>query len=132
MLDLTKPIGACTAQEIAIAQLINASTGRFDAAQVLHDLEHHPELWQAFLMGRPFLSQDEAGLPNSGLLALRNLKQCWDLDTLYILAQNEGCIAPLLQLTNTWGCATGQYDLLQSVRLLATGRTAPIVWAWWD
>lgn len=127
----TKPIGDCSSQEIAIAQLISASTGRFDAALVLRDLETHHNLWTAFLMGRPFLSQDEAGLPHSGLLALRDLKHCWNLDTLYILAHNEGCVAPLLQLTSTWGCDSGHYDWVQSERLLA-GRPAPIVWAWWD
>ncbi|MGG6269151.1 hypothetical protein ACQ4M3_25765 [Leptolyngbya sp. AN03gr2] len=68
MLDLTKPISACTAQEIAIAQLIDAGPGRFDAAQVLHDLEVHRSLWQSFLMGRPFLRGDREGLPACGLL----------------------------------------------------------------
>lgn len=44
MLDQTKPIGDCTAQELAIAMLIDASAGRFDAEFVLHDLETHRSL----------------------------------------------------------------------------------------
>lgn len=83
-------------------------------------------------MGRPFLSQDEAGMPQSGLLPLRDLQQQWNLDMLYILAQNESSVVGLLELAEAWGCDAGRYTLEQSVRLLATGRPAPIVWTWWD
>ncbi|GAP97971.1 hypothetical protein [Leptolyngbya sp. NIES-2104] len=132
MLDPTKPISACTAQEIAIAQLIDASSGRFDATQVLRDLEARRSLWRAFLMGRPFLHCDEAGLPACGLLPLRDLERHWNLDMLYILAQSEASVAPLLHVADAWGCEAGQYSLAQAERLLGTGRPAPIVWAWWD
>ncbi|MGG6270900.1 hypothetical protein ACQ4M3_41420 [Leptolyngbya sp. AN03gr2] len=128
----TKPIGDCTAQEIAIAQLINASSGRFDAAQVLRDLEAHRSLWRSFLMGRPFLRCDREGLPSCGLLPLRDLEQHWNLDTLYILAQSEASVALLLQMADAWGCEVGQYSLEQAERLLGTGLPAPIIWAWWD
>ena len=35
MVDLTKPIGKCTAQELAAAILLNAGPGRFNPQQVL-------------------------------------------------------------------------------------------------
>ncbi|MBN8560114.1 MAG: hypothetical protein J0L70_06295 [Leptolyngbya sp. UWPOB_LEPTO1] len=140
MLDPTKLIGECTAQELALpsahgyvpAQLIDASPGRFDAAQVLRDLETHRALWRSFLMGRPFLRGDRDGLPTCGLLPLRDLEQHWNLDTLYILAQSEVSVDPLLGMAEDWGCEVGHYTLAQAEHLMGTGRPAPIVWAWWD
>lgn len=136
----TKPISDCTAQDLALplahgyvfAQFVHASEGRFDAALVLQDLETHYALWRSFLMGRPFLPHDEAGLPQCGLLPLRDLDRHWNLDTLYILAQNEACVTPLLQVAEAWGCEVGQYTLEQAERLLGTGLPNPIIWAWWD
>ncbi|MGG6269150.1 hypothetical protein ACQ4M3_25760 [Leptolyngbya sp. AN03gr2] len=63
---------------------------------------------------------------------LRDLEQHWNLDTLYILAQSEASVVPLLQVADAWGCEVGQYTLEQAERLLGTGLPAPIVWAWWD
>lgn len=128
----TKAIGDCSAQELATAILVNASVGRFDAEHVLRDLETHRPLWRAFLMGRPFLSGGTDRLPPCGLLPLRDLERHWNLDMLYILAQDEACVAPLLQVSDTWGCEVGHYTLEQAERLLGSGRPAPIVWAWWD
>lgn len=140
MWSRTKPIGDCSAQELALplahgyvlAQLISASPGRFDAEQLLRDLETHRSLWRAFLMGRPFLSGGTDRLPPCGLLPLRDLERHWNLDMLYILTQNETCVEPLLQISDAWGCESGYYDHEQSCRLLGSGRPVSIVWAWWD
>ncbi|BAU16120.1 hypothetical protein LEP3755_66870 (plasmid) [Leptolyngbya sp. NIES-3755] len=132
MLDRTKPIGDCTAQELAIAMLINASAGRFDAGQILHDLETHRSLWRSFLMGRPIVRSFDGELPLGLLLPLRDLHRCWNLDTLYILVSQEDAVTPMRQVAQTWGGEVGQYVGESVRRLLGSAHEDTILFCWWD
>lgn len=133
MLDPTKPVGDCTAQELAIAMLIDASTGRFDAQRVLADLDTHRALWKSFFMRRAIMPTFDSELPAGELIPLRDLHRCWNLDTLYILVQNEAALDPLRQIADEWGCEVGHYDVPQAEQLLgSTRRSPPILWCWWD
>lgn len=132
MLDRTKPIGDCTAQELATAMLIDASAGRFDAGQILRDLEIHRSLWRSFLMGRPLIASFAGELPLGLLLPLRDLHQHWNLDTLYILVSDQRAIAPMRDVAQTWGGEVGQYVGEQVQRLLGSAHDDTILFCWWD
>lgn len=131
MLELTKAIGHCTAQELAAAIVLSAAPGRFDSQQVLSDLDAHRHLWRTFLMGLPILTGVD--LPSGALLSLRDLEDHWNLDTLYLLTRGEECVEPLQNVAQEWGCEVIVYDRHQSGRLLGCTRaSAPIVACWWD
>lgn len=132
MIDLTKPIGQCTTQELAIAILLNASPGCFDSEQVLADLNAHRHLWQTFLMGRPISIHSDT-LPPAFLLPLRDLEAHWNLDTLYLLTRGDECVEPLRALAESWGCEVVVYDRRQSGWLVGhPPEYSPIVMCWWD
>lgn len=133
MVDLTKPIGKCTAQELAAAILLNAGPGRFNPQQVLTDLYAHRHLWRTFLMGLPIPVCTDVHLPPTILLPLRDLEDHWNLDTLYLLTRGDECVEPLETLGETWGCEVIVYDRHQSGWLVGhLPDYAPILAFWWD
>lgn len=134
MFDLSKPIGDCSAQELAAAILLDAGRSRFNPKPVLADLYNHQHLWRTFLMGLPISPGVNDQLPKSILLPLRDLKDSWNLDTLYVLTRSADCVAPLIALGEEWGCERGEvYDREQAERLMNWSHNPqPIVWFWWD
>ena len=74
MFNPSKPIGECSAQELAAAILLNAGVSRFNPQQVLADLTAHRHLWRTFLMGLPILPNLNHELPQGTLLPLRDLE----------------------------------------------------------
>jgi len=134
MFNPSKPIGECSAQELAAAILLNAGVSRFNPQQVLADLTAHRHLWRTFLMGLPISPCPEHELLRGVLLPLRDLEGHWNLDTLYVLARSDECVAPLIALGAEWGGATGQvYNPEQAGRLMSRFHDPqPVVWFWWD
>lgn len=132
MLDPTKPIGHCTAQELAIAILLSAAPGRFDPQRVLIDLDAHRHLWRTFLMGLP-VPVGATDVPSAWLLPLRDLERHWNLDTLYVLTRGDECVEPLRELAQEWGCEVIVYDRYQSGWLIGHPPDyAPVLAFWWD
>ena len=102
MFNPAKPVGECSAQELAAAILLNAGVSRFNPHRVLADLTTHQHLWCTFLMGLPISFTPEHELPQGILLPLRDLENHWNLDTLYVLARSDECVAPLIALGEEW------------------------------
>lgn len=67
----------------------------FEGEQVVRALLAHRSLWISALM-------DRLGDP-SGLIKLRDLpRNLWNVDTLYVLARDEGCARELVESSAEW------------------------------
>ncbi len=133
MLDLTKPIGECTPQELVAALMLKAAFNQFDPQQVLSDLYAHQEWWKSFLMGAPLPEATEYPLDRA-LIALRDLGYRWKADTLYVLTRDDEYVFPLLDLSKEWQCSSTEVIDLTRTGLLLGRHPAPpaIVVYWWD
>ncbi len=68
-----------TIQELQFKLMKKASFNSFDGERVVNDLKNHPEFWSGAVMGR---------VSHSPLICLRDIEDnCWNVDTLYILAR---------------------------------------------
>jgi len=105
MLDQQKSVGDCTAQELVAALMLRAMRDAFNPEQVLQDLYANTHLWKSFWMGA-LLPLDERSLTSLLLLFLRDLQECWNADTLYVLAHDPACCQPLEAFGDRWNCDT--------------------------
>jgi len=130
-LDRTKPVGLCSAQELAAALMLQGRFNNFDPDQVLADLDAHRELWISFLMQPPL--HISGFFPFGTLITLRDLPRRWHADMLYVLTQEQACIQPLVELSRSWCC--DEIEVIDSDRagtLISRSPASPIVAFWWD
>lgn len=133
MLDLSKPIGECSPQELVAALMLKAAFNQFDPKQVLSDLYAHQECWTSFVMGPPLPEDSEYPLARL-LIALRDLGYRWKADTLYVLTRDDEHVFPLLDLGKKWECnSTEVIDRSRTGHLLGRHPAPPpVVVYWWD
>lgn len=101
MLDNAKLLKDATAQELVASLIRQAVCGAFNAEQVLTDLYGAPHLWRSFWMG-PLLSVEGASLLPLSLLMLRDLREGWNADTLYVLAASSDAASELVMFAEPW------------------------------
>ncbi len=53
MLDLAKPVGDCSPQDLVAALMLKAAFNPFGPKQVLSDLYAHREWWKSFVVEPP-------------------------------------------------------------------------------
>ncbi len=124
-------LAAQTIQDIQLELIRRSSFNDFDGPRVVSDLEEHRSLWTAALIDR------ESGPELSGLIKLRDLPgDAWNVDTLYVLARDEGAAQQLAELGELW--RADRVEVMggdATTRALGSGRSdAPerIVSFWWD
>lgn len=103
-LDLAKPIGECSTQELVEALMLHRGDyNLFDAEQVLADLYSNRDLWVSFFMG-PLIVEHEDYCLNGLFLILRDILHQWHGDTLYVHCRQDECVFSLLVLGKAWKC----------------------------
>ncbi len=132
MLESTKPVGECSAQELIAALMLRAGFNEFYPKDVLFDLYAHPELWISFVMGPHLPAPSDTRLFGL-LIVLRDLKR-WHADTLYVLSRDDECVFPLVDMGKSWGCDDVEViDRKRTGHLMGMSPSpAPIVVYWWD
>lgn len=133
MFDPAKPVGECAAQELMAALMLQGGFNSFDPQQVLSDLYANSNLWVSFLMGPPL--PQTRNTPIFGLLvALRDIRDRWNADMLYVFTRDDLCVPPLVELGQGWNCTTTQViDRSRTANLLGIyPAPPPIVTFWWD
>ncbi|GET37827.1 hypothetical protein [Microseira wollei] len=133
-LDLSKPIGECSTQELLEALMLQRGRfNLFDAERVLHDLYANRNLWISFFMG-PQIVEDAEYCLNGLFRTLRSISYRWHADTLYVHAQDDDCVYPLVELGKVWQCDDVEvFDRKRTGELM--GRypaPSPVVVYWWD
>ena len=133
MSDLnTASLTGATVQEIHLELIRRSQHNFFDGEQVLADLLAHREDWQAVLFDAPNLA---GGSWMSGLIKLRDMAaNIYNVDTLYILAVDEGAAHRLAALAEPWEADDVQvYDQDETDdHLGGCDDNLRLVTMWWD
>ena len=107
-----------------------AVCGAFDAEQVLADLYGAPHLWRSLWMG-PLLPVEGASPLPLSLILLRDLREGWNADTLYVLATDSDAADGLVGFAEPWAAdsvrtVAGE----QAQTLLGTYDSSVVVMYW--
>lgn len=131
ILNLQTDLVHCTAQQI-MATLMLHHPDSPTMGQVLRDLSHQPDWWDAFAMGPPLPTTGQAADP-AALVCLRDLGMEWNTNTLYVLARGHQSARSLKAMAQTWNCT--QITLLPTqltAHLLGRRRRQSLVAAYWQ
>jgi hypothetical protein len=135
-----RSLSEATVQEIQFELMRRASFNAFDGSRVIASLRRHADLWEAVLMdNRPYWQKDRYQLPPGWLIKLRDLGgDCWNVDTLFILAPNTESAKKLAEAIKEedWGGMTKVYGDENRAEIERTLGSGPdqraIVTVWWD
>lgn len=123
-----------TVQAIQLELIRRHEHNNFYGEEVAADLMAHQEWWDAVLIDVLGLAS-QYGIPGAGLIKLRDLPyNFWNVDTLYILATDEGSARRLAELGERWlADSVIVYDEEDTDRALGGGpRGRRLVVMWWD
>lgn len=131
ILNIQTDLVHCTAQAI-MATLMLHHPDSATMGQVLRDLSHQPDWWDAFVMGPPLPTTDQAADP-AALVCLRDLGVEWNTNTLYVLARSHQSARSLKTLAQTWNCTqTAILPTQLTAHLLGRRRRQSLVIAYWQ
>jgi len=133
MLDFNQPVGDCSTQELLEALMLHAGFNDFDPMLVLDDLHSNPNLWMSFFMGPPIVERED--FCRCGLfVAIRDIRRRWRADTLYVHAQDDDCVFPLVDFGKKWNAKEVEiFDRQRTEHLmLMYPAPPPVVTYWWN
>jgi hypothetical protein len=122
-----RPCGG-TVQDLQLELIRRSSYNAFDGPRVLEDLLQRRASWEAVLFDRLGVGVD--------LIKLRDLADdCWNVDTLYVLAKDERSARELAELEEPWAADVVMvHDAAHTARALGRSPMGSerLVTFWWD
>jgi hypothetical protein len=129
------------AQKLQFMQMLEARFNNFDPFTVVGDLLRRRDWWEGAVMDRAHLVPDPEekswwGRMVTDLIKLRDVSHCWNVDHLFILADEKRSVAEWQDVVQAWNADEVQFIEGADVQaLLCSGRgkgTHRILRAWWD
>ncbi|MBL4845948.1 MAG: hypothetical protein JKY65_10505 [Planctomycetes bacterium] len=123
--ELQGGVTALGIQQVQLELTRGRRFNEFEGEEIVRDLLAHRSLWTSALM-------DWLGDP-SGLIKLRDLsRNRWNVDTLNVLARDEGCARELVEASTEWKAeSVVVYGAGRTTRAIGCSSTPARVLAWW-